>query len=161
MSVIKVSICQLQLRYSMEASIMILLQVWYCDYLNYLIAFACTHNSEHLIVRRSRAIGARTLRMINIGMSSTLYITDSVTNCDLPRFIYLIPNSWWRHHMETFSALLATCARNSPIPGEFAAQRRVTWGFDVFFLSAPDLNTAYTMARLVIWDAIAPIMTPP
>ena len=28
----------------------------------------------------------------------------------------LIP-SWWRHQMETFSALLAFCAGNSPVPG--------------------------------------------
>ena len=27
--------------------------------------------------------------------------------------------AWWRHQMETFSALLAICAGNSPIPGEF------------------------------------------
>ena len=25
--------------------------------------------------------------------------------------------SWWRHQMETFSALLAICAANSPVPG--------------------------------------------
>ena len=25
---------------------------------------------------------------------------------------------WWRHQMETFSALLALCARNSPVTGE-------------------------------------------
>ena len=25
---------------------------------------------------------------------------------------------WWRHQMETFSALLAICAGNSPVPGE-------------------------------------------
>ena len=35
--------------------------------------------------------------------------------------------------METFSALLAICARNSPVPGEFPAQRPVTQSFDVFF----------------------------
>ena len=35
--------------------------------------------------------------------------------------------------METFSALLALCAGNSPVPGEFPAQRPVTRGFDVFF----------------------------
>ena len=40
---------------------------------------------------------------------------------------------WWRHEMETFSALLATCAGNSPVPGEFPAQRPVTQSFDVFF----------------------------
>ena len=35
--------------------------------------------------------------------------------------------------METFSALLAICAGNSPVPGEFLAQRPVTRSFDVFF----------------------------
>ena len=30
-------------------------------------------------------------------------------------FVY----AWWRHQMETFSALLAICAGNSPVPGEF------------------------------------------
>ena len=41
--------------------------------------------------------------------------------------------SWWRHQMETFSALLALCAGNSPVSGEFPAQRPVTRSFDVFF----------------------------
>ena len=35
--------------------------------------------------------------------------------------------------METFSALLAICAGNSPVHGEFPAQRPVTRSFDVFF----------------------------
>ena len=35
--------------------------------------------------------------------------------------------------METFSALLAICAMNSPVPGEFPAQRPVTQSFDIFF----------------------------
>ena len=35
--------------------------------------------------------------------------------------------------METFSALLAICAGNSPVSGEFPAQRPVTRNFDVFF----------------------------
>ena len=35
--------------------------------------------------------------------------------------------------METFSALLALCAGNSPVPGEFPTQTPVTWSFDVFF----------------------------
>ena len=41
--------------------------------------------------------------------------------------------TWWLHQMETFSALLALCAGNSPVPGEFPAQRPVTRSFDVFF----------------------------
>ena len=35
--------------------------------------------------------------------------------------------------METFSTLLAISAGNSPVPGEFSAQRPVTQSFDVFF----------------------------
>ena len=42
-------------------------------------------------------------------------------------------HTWWRHQMETFSALLAICAGNSPVPGEFPAQRPVTRSFDVYF----------------------------
>ena len=38
-----------------------------------------------------------------------------------------------RHQMETFSALLAICAGNSPVLGESPAQKAVTLSFDVFF----------------------------
>ena len=41
--------------------------------------------------------------------------------------------TWWCHQMETFSALLALCAGNSPVTGGFPAQRLVTLSFDVFF----------------------------
>ena len=41
--------------------------------------------------------------------------------------------TWWRHQMETFSALLALCAGTSPVAGEFPAQRPMTRNFDVFF----------------------------
>ena len=35
--------------------------------------------------------------------------------------------------METFSALLAICAENSPVTGEFPAQMPVARSLDVFF----------------------------
>ena len=35
--------------------------------------------------------------------------------------------------MKTISALLAMCAENSPVTGEFPAQRPVTQSYDVFF----------------------------
>ena len=35
--------------------------------------------------------------------------------------------------METFPALLAICAGNSPVPGEFPAQGPVARSFDVYF----------------------------
>ena len=44
-----------------------------------------------------------------------------------------LERAWWRHQMETFSALLAICAGNSPVSGEFPAQRPVTRSFDVFY----------------------------
>ena len=62
---------------------------------------------------------------------------QSLTHCDL-----LMPSSqgsnllgaaWRRHQMETFSALLAICAGNSPGTGELPAQRPVSRSFDVFF----------------------------
>ena len=49
--------------------------------------------------------------------------------------------------METFSALLASCAGNSPVPGEFPTQRPVTRRFDVYFDLRPN-------KRLIkqLWD---------
>ena len=38
-----------------------------------------------------------------------------------------------RHQIEIFPALLAICAGNSPVPGEFPTHRPVTRSFDVFF----------------------------
>ena len=46
--------------------------------------------------------------------------------------------SWWRNQMETFSALLAICAGNSPVTGEFPTQRPMTRSFDVFFDLRPN-----------------------
>ena len=57
----------------------------------------------------------------------------------LTTFVALeIWNTWWRHQMETFSALLAICAGNSPVPGEFPTQRPVTRSFDVYFDLRPN-----------------------
>ena len=46
--------------------------------------------------------------------------------------------TWWRLQMEKFSALLALCAGNLPVTGEFRAQRPVTRSFDVFFDLRPN-----------------------
>ena len=42
--------------------------------------------------------------------------------------------TWWRHQIKTFSALLAICAGNSPVTGEFTSERPVTGCFDVFLI---------------------------
>ena len=44
-----------------------------------------------------------------------------------------ISTAWWRHQMEIFSALLAICAGNSPVTGEFPTHRPVTQRFDSSF----------------------------
>ena len=43
------------------------------------------------------------------------------------------PLAWWRHQMETFSVLLALCAVNSPVTGEFPPQKPAARSLDVFF----------------------------
>ena len=43
----------------------------------------------------------------------------------------VISCTWWRHQMETFSALLALCAGISPVTDVFPAHRPVTRSFDV------------------------------
>ena len=81
--------------------------------------------------------------------------------------------AWWRHQMETFSALLAICAGNSPVSGEFPAQRPVTRSFDVFFdlrldwrlskhswgwwLETPSWPLWRQSNGLWIYDTIAPV----
>ena len=55
--------------------------------------------------------------------------------------------TWWRHPMEAFSASLAFCAGNSPVTGEFLAQRPVTQSFDVFF----DLRLNKRLSKQ-LWD---------
>ena len=42
-------------------------------------------------------------------------------------------HAWWRHQMETLSALLALCAGNSPVTSEFPSQRPMPRSFDVPF----------------------------
>ena len=49
-------------------------------------------------------------------------------------------DTWWRHQMETFSALLAICAGNSPVPGEFPTQRPVTLWALMFTLICARIN---------------------
>ena len=67
------------------------------------------------------------------------YCLYSISQVHLPYIWYMSlntlawPNSWWSHQMETFSALLAICAGNLPVTGEFPAQTPVTRSFDAFF----------------------------
>ena len=70
---------------------------------------------------------------------------------DFPRIPWL---SWWSHQMETFSGLLAICAGNSPVPGEFPTQSPVTRSFDVFFDLL--LNTRLSKQPWGLWFEAPP-----
>ena len=68
-------------------------------------------------------------------------------------------DAWWRHLMETFSALLVLCEGNSPFTGEFPSQRPVRRSFDAFFDLRLNKRSSKTIGRLAIWDAVSPIMS--
>ena len=66
--------------------------------------------------------------------------------------------TWWRHQMETFPALLALCAGNTPVTGVFPSQRPVTRSFDIFFDMRLNKTVEETTDTPVVWDVIALIM---
>ena len=81
----------------------------------------------------------RIVRKVFLCIPKRIYISISPAadfRCVIATMPYAMgvkPSPWWRHQMDTFSALLAFCAGNSPVPGEFPSQRPVTWSFNVFY----------------------------
>ena len=68
------------------------------------------------------------------GMRGVCFRFIPWTSISLIRACQWVPFApWWCHQMEIFFALLAICAGNSPVTGEFPAPRPVTRSFDVFF----------------------------
>ena len=77
----------------------------------------------------------------------------------------LLKTSWWCHQMETFSMLLALCAQNLLVTGEFPAPRPVTRSFDVLFdlhlnklLSKPSRCWWFEMPSCSLWSCCNDIM---
>ena len=69
--------------------------------------------------------------LINYKRDKLLWLWNQLCNVHADDYV-----PWWRHQMETFSALLVLCAGNSPVTGEFPAQRPVTRSFDVSLICA-------------------------
>ena len=69
------------------------------------------------------------------GWGCTITIILHILDCYICGLytVYTKSFPWWRHQMETFSALLAIWAGNSQVTGEFPSQRPVKRSFDVFF----------------------------
>ena len=107
------------------------------------LSLAChlPHNTPNIPSRYNNEQTTKQTKAIN---NSYIYISHVNVTQTVPDISPLMPMhqdpllvapvfTWWRHQMETFSALLALCAGNSPITGEFPSQRPVTRSFDVFF----------------------------
>ena len=107
--------------------------------------------SIHLVISLHLMICMKKYKIVTIFLSScfrmwvqslSIYCSISPSRCcirndDDIRLILIRcwtqNRTWWRHQMETFSVLLAFFAGDSPVTGEFPAQKPVTRSFDVFF----------------------------
>ena len=74
--------------------------------------------------------------LIGFMVIRSLHIIPHALTAQWPNFVainLLAFESWWRHQMETFSALLAFCAENSPSPvnSPHKTQWRGAWMFSL------------------------------
>ena len=69
------------------------------------------------------------------------------------------PVSWWRHEMKAYYALLALCEGNPQVTSGFPSRASDTelW---CFLWCEPEQTVEQTVEILVIWDAMALIVTP-
>ena len=71
----------------------------------------CSFSTPRVInVERTLSDFTIMMVMLQCGTVMTLIIYNTISHITQP---------WWLHYMETFSALLALCAGNSPVTGEF------------------------------------------
>ena len=75
----------------------------------------------------------KTIDIITYPYLWSLWVKGPCTQTVRSMLQRILSVTWWLHQMETFSALLAICAGNSPVIGEFPTQRLVTSSFDVSF----------------------------
>ena len=80
-------------------------------------------NWQYVCIRSGNCL-APNRRPAIIWTNDDLCIYASIGHSELMDELWSV--AWWRHQMETFSALLAICAWNSPVPGDFPTQRPVT-----------------------------------
>ena len=74
-------------------------------------------------------------------------MTNNALHCCMNWSFTCLKMTWWRHQMETFSALLALCAGKSPVTKASDAE---LW---CFLWYAPEFITLeQTIVRLVIWQ---------
>ena len=102
----------------------------YCTLINNrCVLSACSCVSQNTHRRRASVVRFSAFRLPNPTQTRRREVHGGLW----PRLKRGPANTWWHYQMETFSALLAIRAWNSPFPGEFPAQRPVTRRFGVFF----------------------------
>ena len=91
------------------------------------------HNDDNLLCAnlKSTNVLSRCVLMVTL-----LSISDKFKNHFFAKTFELWQHSWWRLQMATFSALLTICAGNSPVTGEFPAQRPLRGSFGVSLICA-------------------------
>ena len=106
----------------------------------------------------------------NLWCLTNKLIVHTVTDDTLFRFIFVVDadgdwepvlksaylSTWWRHQMEIFSALLALCEGSPPVVSLTKASDAELW---CFLWCVPELTAEQTVEMLVIWDAMALIVT--
>ena len=95
--------------------------------------FTGIHWSPVISSHKGRWCGALMFSLICAWINGHFSVNGTTVPVPYHVFALYTAWSWWRHQIETFSALLAICAGNSPVTGEFPTQRPVTRSFDVFF----------------------------
>ena len=101
--------------------------------------------SSYVVIQGSRSLRKLHVKKIHVSYKRFSYLPSNWLATNQKSFkisfakehgfehVFFFSQSWWRHQMEAISALPALCAGNSPVSGEFPAQRPVTRSFDVFF----------------------------
>ena len=68
---------------------------------------------------------------LRFSMEDIVVLSTSIVKPSISQTWDELSIAWWRHQMETFSALLAICAGNSPVPDEFPHKGQ--WGGALMF----------------------------
>ena len=105
--------------------------LYLCNIIDHIVY---VQNAPQNIIAKKRIFSSRYGIWFNLHGNIT-----SATILKMPSAIHTLNNPiaarfpWWNHQMQTFSVLLTICAGNSPVNGEFHAQRPLTRSFGVFF----------------------------
>ena len=132
----------------------------------YSIVYSGTDQRKHQNSASLAFVGPVTWKMfpfddviMHVYITKIISCWTSVLKRHLQRHLLLFL-AWWRHQMETFSALLADCEGNHRSSVDSPSQTPVTWSFDVVFdLRLNKWLRKQSRRRLLPSPAILPFST--